>query len=42
MIIYDIFKDAWRSGFWTVSTEKGYFTFPTKKEALNFIKEVKA
>ncbi len=40
MKVYEYFKDIWRGGFYTVSTEKGYFSFPTKIEAKDFIKEM--
>jgi hypothetical protein len=35
--IYEEFKDIWRNGKYTLSTEKGYYTFHNKREALKFL-----
>ena len=39
--IYEGFKDTWRSGQYTLSTNEGYMTFPTKKDALIYLEEKK-
>lgn len=39
--IYEGFKDNWRMGQYTLSTDKGYITFPTKKDALIYLREEK-
>ncbi len=41
--VYEVFKDAWaKKGFWTVSSELGYSTFPTRSEAMAEAKRLKA
>lgn len=42
MIVFEGFKDLWRKGFYTLNTTNGYITFPTKKEAIIYLKDIKA